>query len=266
MAQKGDSDLVAVHWAQWGRQCFGRGVQELQQLVTCAPREDQRVNTDILLPCINSSRKTDTEWESERAKESTHDWDINYINQTVWNMTILIMSRQSVRGERWTENENVAEGERSRETDVLSHYGNDLSRTFQWHLAICAVVLQETRNCALKAKLGSEAHRNHNVSKNFTKHFCHSDSMDLHFREIKYSFEKCTLSAVCFSHQFCRDNCFKLTTIDTHACLNFITFTHRTWMSEHCTTVRHIILCSAYPELIFLGRSYNTANIVLMFF
>lgn len=96
IAQKGDSDLVAVHWAQWGGQCFGRGVKDLQHLLTCAPREDQRVNTDILLPCINSSRETDTEWERE--KESASDWDINYINQTVWNMTILIMSRQSIRG------------------------------------------------------------------------------------------------------------------------------------------------------------------------
>lgn len=96
-AQEGNSDLVAVHWAQWGGQCFGRGSQELQHLLTCALGEDQRVNTDILLPCINSSTETDTEGGGGR---STSDWDINYINQTVWNMTILIMSRQSVSAER----------------------------------------------------------------------------------------------------------------------------------------------------------------------
>lgn len=126
-------------------------------------------------------------------RQSANDWDINYINQTVWNMTILIMSWQSVGGVwgvggHWTENKNIAEGERSRETDVLSHYGNDLSRTFQWHLAICAAVLQETRNRALKANSVTEAYRKPTRSaKNFSKHFCHSDSMDLHLGVIWFS-------------------------------------------------------------------------------
>lgn len=96
-------------------------------------------------------------------------WNLNYINLTVWifNHVTAICQYAALK----TARARGRAAEKRRDLCPDTHYGDDLFRTFHWHLPICAVIPQKAHTQLLKWKCRRSPERsimqNHNKG---TKH------------------------------------------------------------------------------------------------